>query len=70
MLKNFSDKMMNRFFRKVSGVKWDLLSGKVGIQTEDGISTLEATRSLIAKLLVLFLNIGQISQGMTRYTRN
>lgn len=38
---NINDKMMDRFFKKVDGVVWDLMSGKVGIQSVDGISTLE-----------------------------
>lgn len=36
-----ADKFMNRMFRKADGVVWDLMSGKIGIQTEDGIATLE-----------------------------
>lgn len=35
------DKIMNRFFRKVDGVVWDLMTGKLGIQTDDGIRTVE-----------------------------
>lgn len=40
--KSFSDRMMNRFFRKVEGVKWDLMSGRVGVVLDDeGIVTLD-----------------------------
>lgn len=35
------DKFMNRMFRKAEGVVWDLMSGKIGVVTEEGISTLE-----------------------------
>lgn len=35
------DKMMNRFFRKVDNVVWDLFTGKIGVQTADGITTIE-----------------------------
>jgi hypothetical protein len=35
------DKFMNRMFRKAEGVVWDLMSGKIGVMTEEGISTLE-----------------------------
>ncbi len=35
------DKFMSRMFRKADGVVWDLMSGKIGVQTEDGIATLE-----------------------------
>lgn len=38
---DFSQKMMSRFFRQVDGVVWDLFSGKIGVQTADGITTLE-----------------------------
>lgn len=37
---DMGDKMMNRFFRKVSNVKWDLFSGKIGVATSEGIVTL------------------------------
>lgn len=36
-----ADKFMNRLFRRAEGVVWDLMTGKVGIQTKDGsIATL------------------------------
>lgn len=38
---NMSDKLMNRFFRRVDGVVWDLFTGKIGVQTDDGITTIE-----------------------------
>lgn len=40
-MKQFQEKMMNRFFRRVNGVVWDLMTGKAGISTKDGIVTLE-----------------------------
>lgn len=33
------DKIMNRMFRKADGVVWDMMSGKVGVSTKDGIAT-------------------------------
>lgn len=36
-----ANKFMDRMFRKADGVVWDLMSGKIGIQTDDGIVTLE-----------------------------
>jgi hypothetical protein len=36
-----ANKFMDRLFKKADGVVWDLMSGKVGIQTKDGIATLE-----------------------------
>jgi hypothetical protein len=36
-----ADKIMSRMFRRADGVVWDLLSGKIGVQTDEGIATLE-----------------------------
>lgn len=36
-----ANKFMDRLFKKADGVVWDLMSGKIGIQTADGIATLE-----------------------------
>ena len=33
------DKFMDRLFRKAPGVVWDMMSGKVGIKTSEGIAT-------------------------------
>lgn len=36
------EKLVNRFFRRVDGVVWDLMSGRVGVRnSEDEIATLE-----------------------------
>lgn len=35
-----ADKFVNRLFRRVDGVVWDLMSGKTGIQTKEGIAVL------------------------------
>ena len=43
MFKNISQKMMGRMFRKVDEAVWDLMTGKIGIRTDDGIVTLEGT---------------------------
>lgn len=36
-----ADKFINRLFRRADGVVWDLMSGKIGVQTDDGIATLD-----------------------------
>lgn len=36
-----ADKFMSRMFRKADGVVWDLMTGKIGVQTSEGIATLE-----------------------------
>lgn len=43
MSNNFlnNSKFMDRFFRRVDGVVWDLMSGKIGVKTSEGIITLE-----------------------------
>lgn len=41
---NFNtDALLNRMFRKADNVVWDLMSGKVGVKTKDGIATLEGS---------------------------
>jgi len=37
------DKMMNRFFKRADNVVWDLMTGRIGVSTEEGIITLEGT---------------------------
>lgn len=42
MFEKVGDRLVNRFFRRVDGVVWDLMTGRVGVQTADGeIATLE-----------------------------
>lgn len=41
VMSNMNKKFMDRFFRQVDGVVWDLMSGRVGISTDDGICTIE-----------------------------
>lgn len=36
-----SKKLMDRFFRKVDNVVWDLSSGKIGVVSAEGITTIE-----------------------------
>ncbi len=36
-----SKKLINRFFRPVDGVVWDLMSGRVGVKTNEGIVTVD-----------------------------
>jgi hypothetical protein len=40
-MNNISKKMMNQFFRQVDNVVWDMFTGRVGVQTADGIVTIE-----------------------------
>lgn len=41
---NVSRKMIDRMFRRINGVAWDLMSGKLGIQDTNGIYTLEEAK--------------------------
>lgn len=41
MLGNVGQRMVDKFFRRVNDVYWDLMSGRVGIKNDDGINTLE-----------------------------
>ena len=36
-----NNQFMNRFFRKVDGMVWDMMTGKLGYQQQDGIITLD-----------------------------
>lgn len=37
------NKLLDRMFRKADGVVWDLMTGKIGVQTDEGIATLDGT---------------------------
>lgn len=41
MFKDIAAKMMGRMFRRVDNAVWDMMTGKIGIQTDDGIATIE-----------------------------
>lgn len=36
-----ADKIMSRMFRRADGVVWDLMTGKIGVMTDEGIATLD-----------------------------
>ena len=36
-----TNKLMDRFFRRVDSAVWDLMTGRIGIKTKDGIVTVE-----------------------------
>ena len=38
-----SSKLMDRFFKKVPNVVWDLSTGRIGVKNKDGIVTMEGT---------------------------
>lgn len=40
---NAQSKFLDRLFRKVDGLVWDVTTGKLGVQSTDGVITLEAT---------------------------
>lgn len=41
MDKMFGNAFMNRMFRKVNNVVWDMMSGKLGVRNDEGIVTLD-----------------------------
>ncbi len=53
-----SDKLMNRFFRRVDGVVWDLMSGRVGVRSKDGIATLDLSGDAPQVVINLFDQFG------------
>lgn len=42
---SLTSKFTNRIFRRISGLAWDLMSGQVGIKTENGIYILAKTET-------------------------
>jgi hypothetical protein len=40
---NGNSRFLDRFFRKVDGLVWDITTGKLGVQSDGGIITLELT---------------------------
>lgn len=40
-MNGLGDKMMNRFFRRVDNAVWDMFTGRIGVETSEGITTLE-----------------------------
>lgn len=55
---NMNSKFMDKFFRKVDGVVWDLMTGRVGVKTSDGITTLEGTGEDAQITTNMFENFG------------
>jgi len=53
-----SSKLMDRFFKRVDDVVWDLMSGKVGIKTGEGIVTVEGEGDEAQPVLNLFDQFG------------
>lgn len=53
-----SNKLMDRFFRRVDGVVWDLMSGRIGIKNGDGIATVEGEGEEAQVVLNLFDQFG------------
>jgi hypothetical protein len=60
-----STKLMNRFFRKVDGVVWDLLSGNVGVRTNEGIASLTEEIEEVPSTKAGKIVPGTISYGVT-----
>jgi hypothetical protein len=52
------NKLVDRFFRRVDDVVWDLMSGKIGIKRPDGIATLSGTGKDAEVCLNLFDDFG------------
>lgn len=56
---NLGKKLVNKFFRKVDDVLWDLMSGHIGIKTKDGeIATLEGEGDDAVVTINPFANFG------------
>lgn len=55
---NFRERIMNKYFRRVDDVVWDLQTGKVGVNIEDGIATLEGEGDDAEVVVNIFDNFG------------
>lgn len=53
-----SNKLMDRFFRRVDGVVWDLMSGRIGVKSSDGITTMEGVGDDAQVVVNLFDQFG------------
>jgi hypothetical protein len=62
-----SNKLMDRFFRKVDGAVWDLMSGRIGIKTAEGIVTMEGAGEDATVTLNL---IEQFGIGIPAFAQN
>lgn len=58
MMENIGNKIARKFFRRVNDVVWDLMSGKVGIRTKDGIATLEGKGDAAEVVVNMFDDFG------------
>lgn len=62
-----SNKLMDRFFRKVDGAVWDLMTGRIGIKTNDGIVTMEGESDDATVTLNL---VDQFGIGIPAFAQN
>lgn len=62
-----TNKLMDRFFRKVDSAVWDLMTGRIGIKTKDGIVTVEGE----GEDAVVSLNmLDQFGVGVPAFAQN
>jgi hypothetical protein len=62
-----TNKLMDRFFRKVDSAVWDLMTGRIGIKTKDGIVTVEGE----GEDAVISLNmLDQFGIGVPAFAQN
>ena len=57
-MQNVGNKLMDRFFRRVDGVVWDLMSGRIGVKNNDGIVTIEGSGDDAQVVVNLFDQFG------------
>jgi hypothetical protein len=57
-MENVGNKLMDRFFRRVDGVVWDLMSGRIGVKNNDGIVTIEGSGDDAQVVVNLFDQFG------------
>ena len=62
-----SQKLMDRFFRKVDNVCWDLSTGQIGLFTKEGIATIDGTGE---DAQISINPIDQMGMGVPAFAQN
>jgi hypothetical protein len=55
---NMNNKVMDKFFKKVDGVVWDIMTGRVGVKSTDGITTIDGTGDNAQIVVNMFEDFG------------
>lgn len=65
---NLNNKLMDKFFKKVDNVVWDMMTGRIGVMTEDGITSIEGEGDDAQITVNLFDNFGMVVPAFAQST--